>query len=104
MLLSFADPATARALLAAIGTPAEFAAKAAGERRDWLFAAAFADPDGAMAVVESVWKSAKARRGGGQATSNTGLIELTSILTDSGDRMQNLARYGTIPSVPDRPD
>ena len=102
-VLAFADPPTARAVLAGIGTPAEFTAKAAGERRDWLFAAAVADPEGAKAVVDSVWKAAKARRDD-QALSRTGLIELTSILTEPGDRMMNLARYGSIPSIPDRPE
>ena len=87
-----------------IALPAEFARRAVGERRDWVFAAALADPEGAGAVVDVIWSAAKERRGSGAATSNTGLIELLTILTGIGDRLANLARYGDIPQLPDRAD
>jgi len=99
--LAFVDPATARVLLAGIAPPAEFAKRATRESRDWLFAAALADPEHAGAVVDAIWTAAKERRDGGSATSNTGLIELTSILTGPGDRMANLAHFGHIPRLPD---
>jgi RNA polymerase sigma factor (sigma-70 family) len=103
-MLAFADPATARAVLAGIAPPAGFARRAPGERRDWLFAAALADPAGAKAVVDAIWSAAKARRAGGEAVSNTGLIELTSILTDPDGRLAVLAQYASVPSVPDAPE
>jgi RNA polymerase sigma factor (sigma-70 family) len=103
-VLAFADPATARTLLNGIAPPAEFARRAVGQTRDWLFAAALADPEHAGVVVDAVWSAARQRRGGGSATSNTGLIELLSVLTGPGDRLTNLATYGRIPSIPDRPD
>lgn len=103
-VLAFVDPAAARVLLASIAPPAEFAKRAVGESRDWLFAAALADPEHAMVVVDAIWSAAKDRRGSGAATSNTGLIELVSVLTQPGDRISALARYGSIPSIPDRPD
>jgi len=102
-VLAFADPAAARVLLGSIGPPAEFAKLAVSETRDWLFAAALADPEHAVVVVDAVWSAAKERRGSGAATSNTGLIELVSILTKPGDRLANLAPFGRIPSIPDRP-
>lgn len=104
VVLSFADPAAARWLLAGIAPPDEYARRAPGEQRDWLFAAALADPDGAKAVAEAVWKAAKARRGGGEATSGTGLIELLGSLTGPGDRLKNLSNFARIPSIRDEPD
>jgi hypothetical protein len=103
-VLAFVDPAMARVLLGSIAPPAEFAKRAVHETRDWLFAAAFADPEHAGVVVDAIWSAAKERRGSGSATSNTGLIELVSVLTQPGDRISALARYGNIPSIPDRPE
>jgi hypothetical protein len=103
-VLAFVDPAAARVLLGSIAPPAEFAKRAVHEWRDWLFAAALADPEHAMVVVDAIWSAAKDRRGSGAATSNTGLIELISVLTQPGDRISALARFGNIPPVPDRPD
>jgi RNA polymerase sigma factor (sigma-70 family) len=103
-VLASADPPTARTLLNGIAPPAEFARRAVGQTRDWLFAAALADPEHAGVVVDAVWSAARQRRGGGSATSNTGLIELLSVLTGPGDRLTHLATYGRIPSIPDRPD
>jgi RNA polymerase sigma factor (sigma-70 family) len=102
-VLAFVDPAAARGLLAGIAPPDEFAKRAPRESRDWLIVAAVADPEHAGAVVDAIWKAAKERRGGGQATSNTGLIELLSILTGPGDRLANVASNGQIPRVPDLP-
>jgi hypothetical protein len=103
-VLAFVDPPTARVILAGIAPPSEYARRAPQESRDWLFAVALADPDHAGAVADVVWSAAKQRRGGGSATSNTGLIELLSILTDRRDRMAALTTYGRIPYVPERPD
>jgi hypothetical protein len=103
-VLAFVDPATARVLLGSIAPAAEFAKRAVHETRDWLFAAALADPEHAGVVVDAIWSAAKERRGSGSATSNTGLIELVSVLTQPGDRISALARYGNIPSIPDRPE
>jgi uncharacterized GH25 family protein len=103
-VLAFVDPAAARVLLASIAPPAEFAKRAVQESRDWLFAAALADPEHAMVVVDATWSATKDRRGSGAATSNTGLIELVSILTKPGDRLANLAPFGRVPSIPDRPE
>jgi hypothetical protein len=103
VVLSFADPATARALLAGVAPPAEYARRAAGERREWVLAAALADPDGAKAVVEAVLAAAKARRGGAEVTSGSGLIELVSVLTGPEGRIATAARYASIPWTTDRP-
>jgi hypothetical protein len=102
-VLAFADPATARALLAGVAPPAEYARRAPTERREWLLAVAVADPDGAKAVVEAVLSAAKVRRGGDEATSGTGLIELVSVLTQPGERIAHLAGYASIPWMTDRP-
>jgi RNA polymerase sigma factor (sigma-70 family) len=98
--LGFADSSTARVLLASIAPADEFARRAPRETRDWLIAAAVVDPKLAGAVVASVWNAAKQRRGGGEAVSQTGLIELLSALTDRGDRLTNVGSYGRIPTIP----
>jgi uncharacterized GH25 family protein len=103
-VLAFVDPAAARVLLGSTAPPAEFAKRAVQGSRDWLFAAALADPEHAMVVVDEIWSAAKDRRGSGAATSNTGLIELISVLTRPGERISALARFGNIPSIPDRPE
>jgi hypothetical protein len=102
-VLAFADPASARGMLAAVAPPAEYARRAPRERRDWLFAAALADPEGAKAVVEAVWAAAKSRGDRGTATSGTGLIELLSILTEPEGPLDGLAQYGQALWRTDRP-
>lgn len=95
--LALVDPPTARRVLAGVAPPAEYMQKAAGWRRDWLFALALADPDRATALVDKLVDGAKAGRSpdGGNAISRTGLVELGSILT-APDRPAMLATFGRL--------
>ncbi len=95
-VLSLIDPAAARYVLATLGSPDELIKKAATKRRDWLFALAFADPQRATALADTLVKQSKAARLGGNAASGTGLVELGSILT-APDRLAELSRWGNLP-------
>ena len=95
-VLSLIDPTAARQVLATLGSPDEVARKAATKRRDWLFALAFADPQRATALADTLVKQSKAARLGGNAASGTGLVELGSILT-APDRLAELSRWGNLP-------
>ncbi|QJW99975.1 carboxypeptidase-like regulatory domain-containing protein [Frigoriglobus tundricola] len=95
-VLALVDPGAARHLLAGIATPNEFLARAPAQSRDWLFALALADPERAKGLADKLLERAKAARGGQDALSETGLVELGSILT-AHDRLRELAIYGNMP-------
>ena len=92
-VIALIDPATARQLLRTLGTTDEYLAKAAGQRREWLFALALADPDLAKGLADTLLDSAKRspnRLGG------TGLVELGTILT-APDRLKVLQSFASLP-------
>jgi hypothetical protein len=95
-VLALIDPPTARRVLAGVCPPGEYVERAAGQRRDWLFALALADPDRAAGLVDKLLDRVKDRpAGGGNALSGTGLVELGSILT-APDRLGMLAQYASL--------
>jgi carboxypeptidase family protein len=84
-LLALVDPPTARRVLATVAPPKEFAERASAvrgwsQRREWLYAQALADPEQAGGFVDKLIDQAKAKRGKENALSETGLVELASIL------------------------
>jgi hypothetical protein len=99
--LSLVDPAAARRVLAGVAPPEEFARRTAttGDR-NWLFAVAFVLPEKAPAVIDQRLKHFLARKTGRGGISDSGLIELSSILT-AENRYQTLAGYASLPRVSD---
>jgi uncharacterized GH25 family protein len=95
-VLARVDPATARHVLAGVAPPDEFIERAMSQRRDWLFALALADPERATKLADKLIERAKNARGGRNALSVTGLVELGSILT-AADRLKALTMYGNLP-------
>ncbi len=95
-VLSLVDPATARHVLAGIAPPEEFVTRAVAQRRDWLFALALADPGRAVSLADKLIDRAKNARGGRNALSETGLVELCSILI-AADPLKELSSYGNLP-------
>jgi hypothetical protein len=91
--LAQVDPATARHLLATVAPPDEFVRRAVSQRRDWLFALALADPVRGKELADKLIARAKDARGGRNGLSETGLVELGSILT-AKDRARELGGYG----------
>jgi protocatechuate 3,4-dioxygenase beta subunit len=94
--LALVDPAAARHVLAGVAPPDEFVKRALTHRRDWLFALALADPERAVGLADKLVERAKEARGGRNAISATGLVELGSILT-APDRLRLLTMYGNLP-------
>ena len=91
--IALIDPATARQLLRGLGNTDEYITKAASQQREWFFALALADPDGAKKLADTLLDSAKRspnRLGG------TGLVELGSILT-APDRLKVLLSFASLP-------
>jgi hypothetical protein len=95
-VLACIDPATARNLLASIAPVDEFIEKAVSQQREWLFALALADPERATKLADKLIDRAKNTRGGRNPLSNTGLVELGSILT-ADDRLEALTIYCSLP-------
>ena len=75
VVLALVDPAAARPVLAGVAPPDEFAARAAEQSRDWLFALALADPPRAALLVDKLIERAKTNHGGGNGLSKTGLVD-----------------------------
>ncbi len=92
-VIALVDPATARQLLRTLGTTDEYLAKAAGQRREWLFALALADPDLAKGLADALLDSAKRSP---NRLSGTGLVELGTILT-APDRLKVLQSFASLP-------
>jgi hypothetical protein len=95
-VLALVDPVTARHLLAGIAPPEAFVDRALVQSREWLFALALADPERAVGLADQLIARAKAARDGRNALSNTGLVELGTILT-ARDRLRELTHYGSLP-------
>ncbi|MDB5309205.1 MAG: hypothetical protein JWO38_3407 [Gemmataceae bacterium] len=93
--LAIVDPGTARGVLAGVAPPDELPERASRQRRDWLFALALADPERATVLVDKLIDRAKEARNGGNGLSQSGLVELGSILTDT-DRLRTLTVYGSL--------
>jgi RNA polymerase sigma factor (sigma-70 family) len=100
VIMAFADPAAARTMLGGLGPPAEYARRAGYEMRNWVFAAAMADPDGAPAAVEAALAADKMR---GTRDGIGSLIGLASRLTEPGDRIGGLSDYARMMWGTDRP-
>lgn len=93
-LLAFVDPATARQVLATVAGPEEFVNRATTQRRDWLFALALADPARATILADKLIERAKETRGGRNGLSETGLVELASVLV-APDRLREFGHFGS---------
>jgi hypothetical protein len=95
-VLALVDPVTARHLLAGVAPLEAYAERALAQSRDWLFALALADPERAVGLADKLIARAKTEREGRNALSNTGLVELGSILT-ARDVLRELTRFGQLP-------
>ena len=95
-VLALVDPAAARHVLAGVAPPDEFVTRALDHSRDWLFALALADPERATLLADKLIERAKTSRSGRNGLSETGLVELGSILT-ARDRLRMLGMYGNLP-------
>ena len=94
--LALVDPASARQVLATVAPPDEFVQRALSQSRDWLFALALADPERALPLTDKLMAKAKTQRGGQNALSQTGLVELCTILT-SDNALKELCMYANLP-------
>ena len=94
--IALIDPGTARQLLRSLGDSDVYIASAAGQRREWLFALALADPDAAKKLADKLIDAAKRPPNSRERFGSTGLVELGIILTDP-DRLKALSRYGSLP-------
>ena len=99
--VALVDPATARQILATVGSPEGNARAALSKSRNWLFNLTLADPERAPALADSLLAQAKKLGGGGNAISRSGLVELGTVLT-APDTLAALAMYGNLPrELPD---
>lgn len=95
MVLALTDPAAARHVLAGVAPPEQFVKRALHERRAWLFVLALADPARAVTLMDRQLEGLENFKGGGNALGQTGLVELSSILT-ARNRLEAVGRYGSV--------
>lgn len=95
LVLALTDPAAARQVLAGIAAPEQFLKRAVHERRAWLFVLALADPARAVSLVDRQLEGLENFKGGGNALGQTGLVELSSILT-ARNRLEAVGGYGSV--------
>ena len=99
--IALVDPEMGRQLLSTIAPMDKFVELALTKDRDWLFALALCDPTRAKSLVDRLLARAEKNPGQRGGLSDTGLSELSSLLT-AKDRYQDLAMWANLPHPIDK--